>query len=150
MLRLRDCPRCGGDMIVQYGEDGCLQCGWEPMPDTIISYIPNERVGRGQTPPSIEVLGTGIQRRMPKTPDEQSEPVLTPFYLTQYWDDHQEEMEREYREVVVSRKEAKTTPGKVQAALKYSDFLERWNLKIERWSKLRKRWRRPAKERING
>ena len=145
-LRLRDCPRCGGDLIVQYGEDGCLQCGWESTPDTIISYLPDgpERVGRGRIPLTIEVLGTGIQRRMPEIPDEQSEPILTPFYLTRYWNDHQEEMEREYREVMVSRKKAKTIPDRHQAALKYSDFLERWNLRLERWSKLQRRWRRPV------
>lgn len=145
-IRLRDCPRCGGDMIVQYGDDGCLQCGFEQSPDNIISLIPDgpEGVGRGRTPLTIEVLGTGIHRRMPDTIDELSQPILRTVNLSRYWNDHQEEMEREYREVMVSRKEAKTVPDRHEASLKYLDFLERWNLRLERWSKLQKRWRRPV------
>jgi len=65
MIRFRDCPRCGGDMVVQYGEDGCLQCGFENV-DVSVAKQPDviDGVWRGRTAMDIEVLGVGIQRRI--------------------------------------------------------------------------------------
>ncbi len=132
-------------MVAQYDEDGCLQCGYEPIPDNLITYIPDgpERVGRGRAPMSIEILGTGIQRRMPHFADALSgtQSIYRCSQLTRYWDSNRKEMERDYKTVLAARKSAGTYAGRKQVAREYSEFLERWNLRLDRWCKLRRRWR---------
>ena len=41
---MRACPRCEGQMVPNYEESSCLQCGYVPRPDTeLLEYLMVER-----------------------------------------------------------------------------------------------------------
>ncbi len=136
MLRLRDCPRCGGDMIVQYGEDGCLQCGYENV-DVAIVEVAEEHVGlwRGRTAKGVEVLGVGVQCRSDNS-------GVSSWERSRYFDDMRSTMEGEFAEVCRARASDLSLAGRLRASKLYAEFLERHNITWVRWCKLQKRWHR--------
>ena len=136
MLRLRDCPRCGGDMIVQYGEDGCLQCGYENVDVALVDFSEeHDGVWRGRTSMYIDVLGVGIQRRaLPGV-------GFDTLGRSRYYDANRARMERDYAEVCRARDHDHTWQGRVTAANLYAEFLTFWGIRRARWARLQKRWR---------
>ena len=39
-----ECPKCGGQMLKDYGEPGCIQCGYVPRPEPqLLAYLMEER-----------------------------------------------------------------------------------------------------------
>lgn len=38
-MSILDCPRCGGQILCNYEEEFCLQCGYEPPPPAGVSAL---------------------------------------------------------------------------------------------------------------
>ena len=134
MIRFRDCPRCGGDMVVQYGEDGCLQCGFENVDVSVVKQ-PDviDGVWRGRTAMDIEVLGVGIQCRIERAPSVDSSE------RSRFYDANWAKMEKEYAVVCRARDKDPSWAGRVRASRLYTDFLNGWGMRPSRWCRLRKR-----------
>ncbi len=137
MIRFRDCPRCGGDMIVQYGEDGCLQCGFENV-DVSVAVVSEEHDGlwRGTTSMSIEVIGVGVQRMADRGVG------VNTLGRSRYYDANRMQMERDYAKVCRARDRDHTWQGRVRASRLYAEFLKYWGIRRCRWTRLQTRWHR--------
>ena len=123
-------------MIVQYGEDGCLQCGYENVNVAVVDVAEeHEGLWRGRTAKGVQVLGVGIQRRSENA-------GVASWARSRYFDDMRDTLEGEYAVVCRARARDPSLTGRIRAGKLYADFLERHNITSARWCKLQKRWHR--------